>query len=281
MKIISNQVTSLNLCQGKCNFLLFESSTKEFELRQLVKKWTINKLDENDRFFIVKKEKELLVKDVELLELYGGNLEKIQPKLLQQWLKYKILNEDIYFEKVQTLQLEMEKFCLDVGFEIGDFEVEILPPEQMVDSILKVCSIEVNSVAKSSTGSYTRLTFDLWSSVIFSNKPKLVIYYYPENDGMEKEAQSFLRQLEEVGITTICFTKSVELSKNFPLEQTYLIKENGDKYDIKDLHGQISSFFGENYLHSMDIIELAYRDFMEQFNLLDEKYMQFLLSSRF
>lgn len=285
MKIISHLFEHLHLQEGKCNLVYFKDSRKEYLFRQQLKEWNLKKEQEQGIFFIMQQDKEMNIKDVEYLELHGGSNDYIQIKLLHQWVKFQIQNDVNYFESFEKLRIALEKFFFEINLNINGVELEFVVHEQILDALLKTAGIEISTDNDEPMNAiaYRQFMIEIWLQLIFTTKPKFVVYFYPECDGIGGEMLEFLEILEKHQVTALCFTKNESLIKKFDLDQVHFIKQNGSFYQTKDLMMELQAFdLVEGKKEAQFLaVGLAVKDFEEEYTLLDQKYKHFLQSKKF
>lgn len=280
IKIAENNYHSIN----------FESSHIQMQFRQLIKDYFNRKVQGECKYLKIIDSKGDLIKpqdfyfiefncqSINLKEEKGTNL------IIQELLKYQLENNPLLLEEYIKINIELERFLSTVVLKDNDLTIEFGMSEKLITNMIKSFSILIEHNEKDYVPNYIIREYLMKALLKLNttNKRPFLLLSYPEIDVGFKDYAKVINFLKELNITILIITSHSYFSCSVNSEEMFLVKENGDIYDIIRLGQELMEFDLVNQEQESDKIrKLAFKDFTKDYDLLDKKMKEFLLSNRF
>lgn len=285
MKWHCNLFETIRLIEGEANVLVFSDLGKQFTYRQLVKTWIANLRMDYPFCLLTMDGREVAAKELNILSLAGGTMDffkdKHHAKQLVELMKFELEHSPELIAIFTDLQTELEK-----AFEqwVVEFEgVELQPSIETIqfEQLIKLAPIEVRPTTGKVMGAFEYQLFLLksWLHLTHNKKTNVCFYDFPENELNPFEVKELFNVAKSHNCTVVCLTTCRQVIDQTELSSLHFIQPNGDRYPIEQLHEELKLF----HTDPPDVLEsfaksLAYHDFRKDYNMLDPKWREFLLS---
>lgn len=289
MKLISSFMDDLIISEGKCHTMSFQSSAIQANFRKLIKNYFTNKKSDecnyikllNDHGDKIKGKDFYFVSfDCNTIDLKEDrDTEKQIREILHYYLEHNsdLLKEYLRFNKELSYffeQIEIGKDHLIIDFQ---------PTNKTITQLIRSLDIIVEYKSNDYVPNYILRDFLIHALLDMNilRKKEILLISYPETDIGMTDFGKAMKLLNDLNITTIVITAHPEILTSVSEENMFLVNENGTIYDIITLKNELLELKQVEKENASKVAKmLAYRDFKQDYFLLDKAMKKFLLSDR-
>ena len=286
MQIVDVLSGSVPIKENKINIISFENKEKMRELIKYFVKLESTKtsietdlyiVDENLNKVTSKSTNFILFDDILLLSKYDKRIREI----IIKYLKFKIEVDDSLFLEYQKSKRNIENFFNDIKIESNDYSLDFFLEDIDIDSIVKKLEIDIFfNKDQESRLDIIRLIIDLSMKLEIEKKEFFICLLFPENSINFQEFYDLLDYLRKLNMTVLVITNEELLFRETQIEdEVILINRFFEKYDINALKHEYKLFYGD--IEQKKLLQLAFLDFRENYNLIDSRLKDFLLSKSY
>ena len=286
MQIVDILSGSVPIKENKINIISFENKEKMRELIKYFIKLESTKtstetdlyiVDENLNKVTSKSTNFILFDDILLLSKYDKRIREI----IIKYLKFKIEVDDSLFLEYQKSKRNIENFFNDIKIESNDYSLDFFLEDIDIDSIVKKLEIDIFfNKDHESRLDIIRLIIDLSMKLEIEKKEFFICLLFPENSINFQEFYDLLDYLRKLNMTVLVLTNEELFFRETQIEdEVILINRFFEKYDINALKHEYKLFYGD--IEQKKLLQLAFLDFRENYNLIDSRLKDFLLSKSY
>ena len=286
MQIVDVLSGSVPIKENKINIISFENKEKMRELIKYFVKLESTKtsietdlyiVDENLNKVTSKSTNFILFDDILLLSKYDKRIREI----IIRYLKFKIEVDDSLFLEYQKSKRNIENFFNDIKIESNDYSLDFFLEDIDIDSIVKKLEIDISfNKDEESRLDIIRLIIDLSMKLEIEKKEFFICLLFPENSINFQEFYDLLDYLRKLNMTVLVITNEELFFRETQIEdEVILINRFFEKYDINALKHEYKLFYGD--IEQKKLLQLAFLDFRENYNLIDSRLKDFLLSKSY
>lgn len=286
MQIVDVLSGSVPIKENKINIISFENKEKMRELIKYFIKLESTKtsietdlyiVDENLNKVTSKSTNFILFDDILLLSKYDKRIREI----IIRYLKFKIEVDDSLFLEYQKSKRNIENFFNDIKIESNDYSLDFFLEDIDIDSIVKKLEIDIFfNKDEESRLDIIRLIIDLSMKLEIEKKDFFICLLFPENSINFQEFYDLLDYLRKLNMTVLVITNEELFFRETQIEdEVILINRFFEKYDINALKHEYKLFYGD--IEQKKLLQLAFLDFRENYNLIDSRLKDFLLSKSY
>ena len=286
MQIVDVLSGSVPIKENKINIISFENKEKMRELIKYFIKLESTKtstetdlyiVDENLNKVTSKSTNFILFDDILLLSKYDKRIREI----IIKYLKFKIEVDDSLFLEYQKSKRNIENFFNDIKIESNGYSLDFFLEDIDIDSIVKKLEIDISfNKDEESRLDIIRLIIDLSMKLEIEKKEFFICLLFPENSINFQEFYDLLDYLRKLNMTVLVITNEELLFRETQIEdEVILINRFFEKYDINALKHEYKLFYGD--IEQKKLLQLAFLDFRENYNLIDSRLKDFLLSKSY
>ena len=286
MQIVDILSGSVPIKENKINIISFENKEKMRELIKYFVKLESTKtsietdlyiVDENLNKVTSKSTNFILFDDILLLSKYDKRIREI----IIKYLKFKIEVDDSLFLEYQKSKRNIENFFNDIKIESNDYSLDFFLEDIDIDSIVKKLEIDIFfNKDQESRLDIIRLIIDLSMKLEIEKKEFFICLLFPENSINFQEFYDLLDYLRKLNMTVLVITNEELFFRETQIEdEVILINRFFEKYDINALKHEYKLFYGD--IEQKKLLQLAFLDFRENYNLIDSRLKDFLLSKSY
>lgn len=286
MQIVDILSGSVPIKENKINIISFENKEKMRELIKYFIKLESTKtsietdlyiVDENLNKVTSKSTNFILFDDILLLSKYDKRIREI----IIKYLKFKIEVDDSLFLEYQKSKRNIENFFNDIKIESNDYSLDFFLEDIDIDSIVKKLEIDIFfNKDEESRLDIIRLIIDLSMKLEIEKKDFFICLLFPENSINFQEFYDLLDYLRKLNMTVLVITNEELFFRETQIEdEVILINRFFEKYDINALKHEYKLFYGD--IEQKKLLQLAFLDFRENYNLIDSRLKDFLLSKSY
>ena len=286
MQIVDILSGSVPIKENKINIISFENKEKMRELIKYFIKLESTKtsietdlyiVDENLNKVTSKSTNFILFDDILLLSKYDKRIREI----IIRYLKFKIEVDDSLFLEYQKSKRNIENFFNDIKIESNDYSLDFFLEDIDIDSIVKKLEIDIFfNKDEESRLDIIRLIIDLSMKLEIEKKDFFICLLFPENSINFQEFYDLLDYLRKLNMTVLVITNEELFFRETQIEdEVILINRFFEKYDINALKHEYKLFYGD--IEQKKLLQLAFLDFRENYNLIDSRLKDFLLSKSY
>ena len=286
MQIVDILSGSVPIKENKINIISFENKEKMRELIKYFIKLESTKtsietdlyiVDENLNKVTSKSTNFILFDDILLLSKYDKRIREI----IIKYLKFKIEVDDSLFLEYQKSKRNIENFFNDIKIESNDYSLDFFLEDIDIDSIVKKLEIDIFfNKDQESRLDIIRLIIDLSMKLEIEKKDFFICLLFPENSINFQEFYDLLDYLRKLNMTVLVITNEELFFRETQIEdEVILINRFFEKYDINALKHEYKLFYGD--IEQKKLLQLAFLDFRENYNLIDSRLKDFLLSKSY
>ena len=286
MQIVDVLSGSVPIKENKINIISFENKEKMRELIKYFIKLESTKtsietdlyiVDENLNKVTSKSTNFILFDDILLLSKYDKRIREI----IIRYLKFKIEVDDSLFLEYQKSKRNIENFFNDIKIESNGYSLDFFLEDIDIDSIVKKLEIDISfNKDEESRLDIIRLIIDLSMKLEIEKKEFFICLLFPENSINFQEFYDLLDYLRKLNMTVLVITNEELFFRETQIEdEVILINRFFEKYDINALKHEYKLFYGD--IEQKKLLQLAFLDFRENYNLIDSRLKDFLLSKSY
>ena len=286
MQIVDVLSGSVPIKENKINIISFENKEKMRELIKYFIKLESTKtstetdlyiVDENLNKVTSKSTNFILFDDILLLSKYDKRIREI----IIKYLKFKIEVDDSLFLEYQKSKRNIENFSNDIKIESNGYSLDFFLEDIDIDSIVKKLEIDISfNKDEESRLDIIRLIIDLSMKLEIEKKEFFICLLFPENSINFQEFYDLLDYLRKLNMTVLVITNEELFFRETQIEdEVILINRFFEKYDINALKHEYKLFYGD--IEQKKLLQLAFLDFRENYNLIDSRLKDFLLSKSY
>ena len=286
MQIVDVLSGSVPIKENKINIISFENKEKMRELIKYFIKLESTKtstetdlyiVDENLNKVTSKSTNFILFDDILLLSKYDKRIREI----IIRYLKFKIEVDDSLFLEYQKSKRNIENFFNDIKIESNGYSLDFFLEDIDIDSIVKKLEIDIFfNKDEESRLDIIRLIIDLSMKLEIEKKEFFICLLFPENSINFQEFYDLLDYLRKLNMTVLVITNEELFFRETQIEdEVILINRFFEKYDINALKHEYKLFYGD--IEQKKLLQLAFLDFRENYNLIDSRLKDFLLSKSY
>ena len=286
MQIVDVLSGSVPIKENKINIISFENKEKMRELIKYFIKLESTKtstetdlyiVDENLNKVTSKSTNFILFDDILLLSKYDKRIREI----IIRYLKFKIEVDDSLFLEYQKSKRNIENFFNDIKIESNGYSLDFFLEDIDIDSIVKKLEIDISfNKDEESRLDIIRLIIDLSMKLEIEKKDFFICLLFPENSINFQEFYDLLDYLRKLNMTVLVITNEELFFRETQIEdEVILINRFFEKYDINALKHEYKLFYGD--IEQKKLLQLAFLDFRENYNLIDSRLKDFLLSKSY
>ena len=286
MQIVDILSGTVPIKENKINIISFENKEKMRELIKYFIKLESTKtstetdlyiVDENLNKVTSKSTNFILFDDILLLSKYDKRIREI----IIKYLKFKIEVDDSLFLEYQKSKRNIENFFNDIKIESNDYSLDFFLEDIDIDSIVKKLEIDISfNKDEESRLDIIRLIIDLSMKLEIEKKEFFICLLFPENSINFQEFYDLLDYLRKLNMTVLVITNEELFFRETQIEdEVILINRFFEKYDINALKHEYKLFYGD--IEQKKLLQLAFLDFRENYNLIDSRLKDFLLSKSY
>ena len=286
MQIVDILSGSVPIKENKINIISFENKEKMRELIKYFVKLESTKtsietdlyiVDENLNKVTSKSTNFILFDDILLLSKYDKRIREI----IIKYLKFKIEVDDSLFLEYQKSKRNIENFFNDIKIESNGYSLDFFLEDIDIDSIVKKLEIDISfNKDEESRLDIIRLIIDLSMKLEIEKKEFFICLLFPENSINFQEFYDLLDYLRKLNMTVLVLTNEELFFRETQIEdEVILINRFFEKYDINALKHEYKLFYGD--IEQKKLLQLAFLDFRENYNLIDSRLKDFLLSKSY
>ena len=286
MQIVDVLSGSVPIKENKINIISFENKEKMRELIKYFIKLESTKtstetdlyiVDENLNKVTSKSTNFILFDDILLLSKYDKRIREI----IIRYLKFKIEVDDSLFLEYQKSKRNIENFFNDIKIDSNGYSLDFFLEDIDIDSIVKKLEIDISfNKDEESRLDIIRLIIDLSMKLEIEKKEFFICLLFPENSINFQEFYDLLDYLRKLNMTVLVITNEELFFRETQIEdEVILINRFFEKYDINALKHEYKLFYGD--IEQKKLLQLAFLDFRENYNLIDSRLKDFLLSKSY
>ena len=286
MQIVDILSGAVPIKENKINIISFENKEKMRELIKYFIKLESTKtstetdlyiVDENLNKVTSKSTNFILFDEILLLSKYDKRIREI----IIKYLKFKIEVDDSLFLEYQKSKRNIENFFNDIKIESNDYSLDFFLEDIDIDSIVKKLEIDIFfNKDEESRLDIIRLIIDLSMKLEIEKKDFFICLLFPENSINFQEFYNLLDYLRKLNMTVLVITNEELFFRETQIEdEVILINRFFEKYDINALKHEYKLFYGD--IEQKKLLQLAFLDFRENYNLIDSRLKDFLLSKSY
>lgn len=286
MQIVDILSGAVPIKENKINIISFENKEKMRELIKYFIKLESTKtstetdlyiVDENLNKVTSKSTNFILFDDILLLSKYDKRIREI----IIRYLKFKIEVDDSLFLEYQKSKRNIENFFNDIKIESNGYSLDFFLEDIDIDSIVKKLEIDISfNKDEESRLDIIRLIIDLSMKLEIEKKEFFICLLFPENSINFQEFYDLLDYLRKLNMTVLVITNEELFFRETQIEdEVILINRFFEKYDINALKHEYKLFYGD--IEQKKLLQLAFLDFRENYNLIDSRLKDFLLSKSY
>ena len=286
MQIVDVLSGSVPIKENKINIISFENKEKIRELIKYFIKLESTKTSIETDLYIVDKNLNkvtskstnfILFDDILLLSKYDKRIREI----IIRYLKFKIEVDDSLFLEYQKSKRNIENFFNDIKIESNGYSLDFFLEDIDIDSIVKKLEIDISfNKDEESRLDIIRLIIDLSMKLEIEKKEFFICLLFPENSINFQEFYDLLDYLRKLNMTVLVITNEELFFRETQIEdEVILINRFFEKYDINALKHEYKLFYGD--IEQKKLLQLAFLDFRENYNLIDSRLKDFLLSKSY
>ena len=286
MQIVDVLSGSVPIKENKINIISFENKEKMRELIKYFIKLESTKtstetdlyiVDENLNKVTSKSTNFILFDDILLLSKYDKRIREI----IIKYLKFNIEVDDSLFLEYQKSKRNIENFFNDIKIESNGYSLDFFLEDIDIDSIVKKLEIDISfNKDEESRLDIIRLIIDLSMKLEIEKKEFFICLLFPENSINFQEFYDLLDYLRKLNMTVLVITNEELFFRETQIEdEVILINRFFEKYDINALKHEYKLFYGD--IEQKKLLQLAFLDFRENYNLIDSRLKDFLLSKSY
>lgn len=286
MQIVDILSGAVPIKENKINIISFENKEKMRELIKYFIKLESTKtstetdlyiVDENLNKVTSKSTNFILFDDILLLSKYDKRIREI----IIRYLKFKIEVDDSLFLEYQKSKRNIENFFNDIKIESNGYSLDFFLEDIDIDSIVKKLEIDISfNKDEESRLDIIRLIIDLSMKLEIEKKEFFICLLFPENSINFQEFYDLLDYLRKLNMTVLVITNEELFFRETQIEdEVILINRFFQKYDINALKHEYKLFYGD--IEQKKLLQLAFLDFRENYNLIDSRLKDFLLSKSY
>jgi hypothetical protein len=286
MQIVDILSGTVPIKENKINIISFENKEKMRELIKYFIKLESTKtstetdlyiVDENLNKVTSKSTNFILFDDILLLSKYDKRIREI----IIKYLKFKIEVDDSLFLEYQKSKRNIENFFNDIKIESNGYSLDFFLEDIDIDSIVKKLEIDISfNKDEESRLDIIRLIIDLSMKLEIEKKEFFICLLFPENSINFQEFYDLLDYLRKLNMTVLVITNEELFFRETQIEdEVILINRFFEKYDINALKHEYKLFYGD--IEQKKLLQLAFLDFRENYNLIDSRLKDFLLSKSY
>ena len=286
MQIVDVLSGSVPIKENKINIISFENKEKMRELIKYFIKLENTKastetdlyiVDENLNKVTSKSTNFILFDEILLLSKYDKRIREI----IIKYLKFKIEVDDSLFLEYQKSKRNIENFFNDIKIESNDYSLDFFLEDIDIDSIVKKLEIDIFfNKDEESRLDIIRLIIDLSMKLEIEKKDFFICLLFLENSINFQEFFNLLDYLRKLNMTVLVITNEELFFRETQIEdEVILINRFFEKYDINALKHEYKLFYGD--IEQKKLLQLAFLDFRENYNLIDSRLKDFLLSKSY
>ena len=286
MQIVDVLSGSVPIKENKINIISFENKEKMRELIKYFIKLENTKastetdlyiVDENLNKVTSKSTNFILFDEILLLSKYDKRIREI----IIKYLKFKIEVDDSLFLEYQKSKRNIENFFNDIKIESNGYSLDFFLEDIDIDSIVKKLEIDISfNKDEESRLDIIRLIIDLSMKLEIEKKEFFICLLFPENSINFQEFYNLLDYLRKLNMTVLVITNEELFFRETQIEdEVILINRFFEKYDINALKHEYKLFYGD--IEQKKLLQLAFLDFRENYNLIDSRLKDFLLSKSY
>lgn len=286
MQIVDILSGAVPIKENKINIISFENKEKMRELIKYFIKLESTKtstetdlyiVDENLNKVTSKSTNFILFDDILLLSKYDKRIREI----IIKYLKFKIEVDDSLFLEYQKSKRNIENFFNDIKIESNGYSLDFFLEDIDIDSIVKKLEIDISfNKDEESRLDIIRLIIDLSMKLEIEKKEFFICLLFPENSINFQEFYDLLDYLRKLNMTVLVITNEELFFRETQIEdEVILINRFFEKYDINALKHEYKLFYGD--IEQKKLLQLAFLDFRENYNLIDSRLKDFLLSKSY
>ena len=286
MQIVDVLSGSVPIKENKINIISFENKEKMRELIKYFIKLESTKtstetdlyiVDENLNKVTSKSTNFILFDDILLLSKYDKRIRE----MIIKYLKFKIEVDDSLFLEYQKSKRNIENFFNDIKIESNGYSLDFFLEDIDIDSIVKKLEIDISfNKDEESRLDIIRLIIDLSMKLEIEKKEFFICLLFPENSINFQEFYDLLDYLRKLNMTVLVITNEELFFRETQIEdEVILINRFFEKYDINALKHEYKLFYGD--IEQKKLLQLAFLDFRENYNLIDSRLKDFLLSKSY
>ena len=251
-------------------FIKLESTKTSTETDLYIVDENLNKVTSKSTNFI-------LFDDILLLSKYDKRIREI----IIRYLKFKIEVDDSLFLEYQKSKRNIENFFNDIKIESNGYSLDFFLEDIDIDSIVKKLEIDISfNKDEESRLDIIRLIIDLSMKLEIEKKEFFICLLFPENSINFQEFYDLLDYLRKLNMTVLVITNEELFFRETQIEdEVILINRFFEKYDINALKHEYKLFYGD--IEQKKLLQLAFLDFRENYNLIDSRLKDFLLSKSY
>jgi hypothetical protein len=286
MQIVDVLSGSVPIKENKINIISFENKEKMRELiKYFIKLESTTTSTETDLYIVdenlnkvtSKSTNFILFDEILLLSKYDKRIREI----IIKYLKFKIEVDDSLFLEYQKSKRNIENFFNDIKIESNDYSLDFFLEDIDIDSIVKKLEIDIFfNKDQESRLDIIRLIIDLSMKLEIEKKEFFICLLFPENSINFQEFYNLLDYLRKLNMTVLVITNEELFFRETQIEdEVILINRFFEKYDINALKHEYKLFYGD--IEQKKLLQLAFLDFRENYNLIDSRLKDFLLSKSY
>lgn len=286
MQIVDILSGAVPIKENKINIISFENKEKMRELIKYFIKLESTKtstetdlyiVDENLNKVTSKSTNFILFDNILLLSKYDKRIREI----IIKYLKFKIEVDDSLFLEYQKSKRNIENFFNDIKIESNGYSLDFFLEDIDIDSIVKKLEIDISfNKDEESRLDIIRLIIDLSMKLEIEKKEFFICLLFPENSINFQEFYDLLDYLRKLNMTVLVITNEELFFRETQIEdEVILINRFFEKYDINALKHEYKLFYGD--IEQKKLLQLAFLDFRENYNLIDSRLKDFLLSKSY
>ena len=159
--------------------------------------------------------------------------------------------------------------------------IEIDKLQKYMEFVVKKLEIDISfNKDEESRLDIIRLIIDLSMKLEIEKKEFFICLLFPENSINFQEFYDLLDYLRKLNMTVLVITNEELFFRETQIEdEVILINRFFEKYDINALKHEYKLFYGD--IEQKKLLQLAFLDFRENYNLIDSRLKDFLLSKSY
>ena len=283
MHIVDILSGSIPIIESKVNLLSFEDKDK---IRQLIKYFvrlgnTKGSID-TDIYIVDDKLSQLTSKDINFIFfddiILLSKYDKRIRELIIKYLKFKLeTDSDLLLEYIKSKRY-IEEFFNDIKIKNNNYYLEFFLEDIDLESIIKKLEIDIFfNKDEEDVLDIMKLIVDLSIKLEIKNKTFFICMLFPENSIKAQKFSELLNYFRELKITTLIITMDELLYSETLIDDNIILVNNFfEKYDIDALKSEYELFYDS--IEWNKLLQLAFLDFKSNYNLIDPKLKNFLIS---
>lgn len=290
MKVVSSFMDDLTIRPGECHTITFQSTSMQSNFRQLFRDYFSNrKADECNYVKILNKDRNKIAGrnfyfvhfDCSKIQLKN---DRETEKQLREILYYYLEHNPYLLQDYIKFTNQLEQFISQIHFTKGQLSIDFEPSDKTITQLIRSLDINIEYDDSEQVPNYMMRDFLINALLDLNmlNKEVVLLIEYPETDIGMKDYLKAMELVEKLEVTTIVITSHKDILTTVNLENMLLVHENGSKYDIMMLKEELLELEAIKDIDKVNKVAkfLAYKDFKEEYFLLEENMKRFLLSDR-